>query len=79
MTAIVQGVDGVNALIGEIASATAEQSRAMAEVTAAVGQLDQLTQMNATLVEQKAAAAQALSERVDQLVEAITVFKRMER
>lgn len=79
MTAIVQGVDGVNALIGEIASATVEQSRAMAEVTAAVGQLDQLTQMNATLVEQKAAAAQALSERVDQLVEAITVFKRMER
>jgi methyl-accepting chemotaxis protein len=60
MDAIVTQVQRVSQLIGEISSATAEQSTGIGQVGDAVTQLDQVTQQNAALVEQSAAAAESL-------------------
>jgi methyl-accepting chemotaxis protein len=72
---IVQSVKRVTDIIGEITAASADQSHGIAEVNQAVGNLDQMTQQNAALVEQSAAAAQSLREQADQLAEVVAVFK----
>jgi len=72
---IVAQVKRVTDLIGEITSATLEQSSGIVQVNQAVAQLDQMTQQNAALVEQSAAAAQSLKEQADRLAEAVAMFK----
>jgi methyl-accepting chemotaxis protein len=72
---IVQSVKRVTDMIGEITAASTDQSQGIAEVNAAVGNLDQMTQQNAALVEQSAAAAQSLREQADQLTKVVAVFK----
>jgi methyl-accepting chemotaxis protein len=62
-------------LIGGITSTTNEQSQGIAEINAAVGQLDQMTQQNAALVEQAAAAAESLKEQAKRLTEVVAVFR----
>ena len=59
---------------GEISNASAEQSQGMAQISAAVNDMDQATQQNAALVEQGAAAAASLRQQADQLVQAVAVF-----
>ncbi|WP_304622802.1 methyl-accepting chemotaxis protein [Roseateles cellulosilyticus] len=75
MTDIVTQVQGVNQLIAEIAIATAEQSKGISQVGDAVNQLDQVTQQNAALVEESAAAADSLKHQAAALAEAVRVFK----
>jgi methyl-accepting chemotaxis protein len=75
MQDIVSQVKRVTDLIGEITSATMEQSNGIGQVNKAVTQLDQMTQQNAALVEQSAAAAQSLREQAHKLAQAVTVFR----
>ncbi|MFN9106621.1 MAG: methyl-accepting chemotaxis protein [Betaproteobacteria bacterium] len=72
---VVQQVNRVSRLIGEITASTAEQSSGITQVSEAVTQLDQVTQQNAALVEQGAAAAASLREQADKLARAIAVFR----
>ena len=72
---IVQSVQRVTDMIGEITSASTEQSTGIAQVAQAVGNLDQMTQQNAALVEQSAAAAQSLREQAQQLAQVVSVFR----
>lgn len=74
MTDIVERVRRVQGLISEITNATAEQSQGIAQVSTAVTQLDHMTQQNAALVEQTAAAAASMSGQAERLAEAIEVF-----
>ncbi|MEW5881765.1 MAG: methyl-accepting chemotaxis protein [Pseudomonadota bacterium] len=79
MDDIVVQVRRVTDLIGEITSATLEQSGGISQVNQAVNQLDQMTQQNAALVEQSAAAAESLREQADKLAEAVAIFKLSQR
>ncbi|MGF6260852.1 methyl-accepting chemotaxis protein [Paraburkholderia youngii] len=72
---IVGSVQKVNDIIGEISSASHEQSTGIDQVNTAVIQMDQVTQQNAALVEQASAAAQALAEQARSLRDAVAVFK----
>ena len=63
MHEIVASVQRVTDIIGEITAAAAEQSSGIGQVNTAVTQLDQMTQQNAALVEQSAAAAESLKEQ----------------
>ena len=75
MSDIVSSVQRVTDLIGEIASAAGEQRDGIAQVNLAVTNLDQMTQQNAALVEESAAAAQSLREQARKLTEVVSVFR----
>jgi len=75
MNDIVQSVRRVADVIGEITSASTEQSAGISQVNDSIANLDQMTQQNAALVEQSAAAAQSMREQADQLAQAVAVFK----
>ena len=75
MQDIVQSVQRVTDMIGEITAASTEQSAGIAQVNQAVGNLDQMTQQNAALVEESTAAAQSLREQAEQLAQAVSQFK----
>ncbi len=74
MTEIVASVQRVTDIIGEISAAAAEQSSGIGQVSHAVADLDQMTQQNAALVEQSAAAAQSLKDQSEQLTSAMAGF-----
>ncbi|MDA8519861.1 methyl-accepting chemotaxis protein [Acidovorax sp. NCPPB 4044] len=75
MTDIVQSVQRVTDMIGEITAATTEQNARVAQVNQSVGALDQMTQQNAALVEESAAAAQSLRDQAQQLAQATALFR----
>ena len=75
MNDIVAQVRRVNDLIVQISTATAEQSGGIGQVNIAVSELDRMTQQNAALVEQSAAAAQALKGQAGRLAESVGVFR----
>jgi methyl-accepting chemotaxis protein len=75
MNEIVAQVKRVTDLIGEISSASVEQSTGLGQINGAVTQIDQVTQQNAALVEHSAAAAQSLKEQAARLAEAVGVFR----
>ncbi|MFG6460020.1 methyl-accepting chemotaxis protein [Roseateles sp. DXS20W] len=75
MTDIVGSVQRVTDMIGEISAAAAEQSQGIALVNGTVNELDQMTQQNAALVEQSAAAAQSLKEQAVRLAGLVSSFK----
>ncbi|MDD5480714.1 methyl-accepting chemotaxis protein [Rhodoferax sp.] len=75
MTDIVNSVRKVADVIGEITATSGEQSSGISEINGAIGNLDQMTQQNAALVEQSAAAAESLRDQADQLARAVAVFK----
>ncbi len=75
MDEIVESVQRVGAIIGAITAAASEQSDGIGQVNTAVNQLDQMTQQNAALVEQSAAAGQSLSDQAQQLANAVQVFR----
>jgi hypothetical protein len=65
----------VTDIMGEISAASTEQSQGVSQVGDAVTQMDQVTQQNAALVEEMAAAAGSLSHHAQALVSAVEVFK----
>ena len=75
MSEIVASVRRVTDIIGEITTASSEQSQGIGQVNTAVSVLDQMTQQNAALVEQSAAAAESLSEQARRLNEVVGTFK----
>jgi len=75
MNDIVRSVQSVTDMIGEITAASSEQSSGISQVNQAVGNLDQMTQQNAALVEESAAAAQSLREQAEHLAQVVSVFK----
>jgi len=72
---IAEKVSRVKALMNEIASASGEQSVGISQVGDAVSQLDRVTQQNAALVEESAAAAESLKHQADTLAETVSFFK----
>lgn len=74
MQDIVSAVTRVTDIMGEIASASDEQSRGIDQVGLAVTEMDRVTQQNASLVEQSASAAAALEEQASLLRQAVSVF-----
>jgi methyl-accepting chemotaxis protein len=75
MTEILTSVQRVSDIIGEITAASGEQSQGIGHVNTSVNQLDQMTQQNAALVEESAAAAESLKEQALRLAEAVAAFK----
>lgn len=75
MDEIVNAVTRVTDIMGEIASASDEQSRGIDRVGLAVAEMDRVTQQNASLVEESAAAAAALEEQASRLTQAVAVFR----
>jgi len=75
MQEIVSSVKRVTDIMGEISAASDEQSTGIDQVNRAVSQMDEVTQQNASLVEEAAAAAASLQEQAQQLADAVAVFK----
>ena len=75
MSEIVGSVQRVSDIIGEITAASGEQSDGIGQVNVAVTQLDQMTQQNAALVEESAAAAESLKDQAQRLAQVIQIFK----
>jgi methyl-accepting chemotaxis protein len=75
MNDIVQSVQNVADVIAEITTAATEQSGGIANVNQSIGQLDHMTQQNAALVEEMAAAAESLRDQAHRMKEAVSVFK----
>ena len=75
MDEVVASVQRVNAIIDEIALASVEQRDGIEQISMAVSQMDGVTQQNAALVEQAAAAADALQQQAASLADAVSIFK----
>ena len=75
MTEIVSSVQRVSNIINEISASANEQSHGIGEVNTAVAELDQMTQQNAALVEESAAAAESLREQAQRLADVVSTFK----
>ena len=74
MAEVVTSIKRVNDIMSEIAAASAEQACGIEEVSRAVVQMDEMTQQNAALVEEAAAAADSLRQQSAQLNERVSVF-----
>ncbi|HEV3430837.1 MAG TPA: methyl-accepting chemotaxis protein [Paraburkholderia sp.] len=72
---VVAQVQGVSTMMSEITSASVEQSAGIGQIGDAVQQLDQVTQQNAALVEESAAAAESLKQQAAELDRLVAVFK----
>jgi methyl-accepting chemotaxis protein len=75
MDEIVTSVRRVTDIMGEIAAASQEQTSGIEQINMAVTQMDQVTQQNASLVEEAAAAAESLQEQAGKLAQLVSVFK----
>ncbi|ELY4572600.1 methyl-accepting chemotaxis protein [Cronobacter turicensis] len=79
MQEMTQAVHSVQTIIGEIVSASDEQSKGISQVTIAVNEMDGVTQQNAALVQQMAAAASSLEEQAQQLAQTVEQFSLEDR
>jgi methyl-accepting chemotaxis protein len=75
MREVVGSVQRVTDIMAEITAASTEQTTGIEQVNVAVVQMDQVTQQNAALVEEAAAAAEAMREQAAQLAQAVSVFR----
>ncbi|NNM52987.1 MAG: HAMP domain-containing protein [Pseudomonadales bacterium] len=75
LTEIVSAVERVSSMISDIASAAQEQSLGIEQVNVAVSQMDQMTQQNAALVEEAAAAGESMSEQAHNMLTVVQFFK----
>ncbi|WP_228895672.1 methyl-accepting chemotaxis protein [Pseudoduganella aquatica] len=75
MDDIVASIAKVSGIMSEIANASEEQRTGIEQVNFAITQMDQVTQQNAALVEQAAAAAAAMQDQAAQLAQSVSVFK----
>ena len=78
MGLIVSSIKQVTDIMGDITAASMEQSGGIEEVNRAIGQMDEMTQQNAALVEQAAAAAESMQEQAHKLSQAVSIFKLRE-
>jgi methyl-accepting chemotaxis protein-1 (serine sensor receptor) len=72
---VVDSVQRLTGIMAEITSASAEQTSGIEQISAAVVQMDEVTQQNAALVEEAAAAAAAMQDQAAQLAQAVSVFR----
>ena len=75
MTEVVSSVKQVSDIVAEISAATTEQNAGIATVHQSISSMDQVTQQNAALVEQTAAASQAMQEQAETLAKAVSAFR----
>jgi methyl-accepting chemotaxis protein len=75
MGEVVVSIARVTTIMGEISSASREQSTGVAQVGLSMSQMDSATQRNAALVEQSAAAAESLSAQAQELVQVVAAFR----
>jgi len=75
MEEVVSSVKRVTDIMSDIASASAEQSAGIAQVNTSIIEMDGMTQQNAALVEQAAAAAQSLQDQAGELARVVSIFK----
>jgi len=75
MHEIVESVKRVTDIMGEITAASQEQTSGIEQVNKAITQMDHVTQQNAALVEEAAAASEAMQQQAANLAQAISVFK----
>ncbi|WP_051391673.1 methyl-accepting chemotaxis protein [Rhodoferax saidenbachensis] len=75
MIEVVGSIRRVTDIMGEISAASTEQSQGVAQIGEAIQQMDQVTQQNAALVEEMAAAATSLKGQAQDLVQAVSVFQ----
>ncbi|WP_367849455.1 methyl-accepting chemotaxis protein [Rhodoferax sp. WC2427] len=75
MAEVVESIQRVSDIIAEVSAASTEQSAGVAQVGEAIIQMDQVTQQNAALVEESAAAANSLSHQAAELLQSVSVFK----
>jgi methyl-accepting chemotaxis protein len=75
MDNIVGSVQRVTDIIGEIMSAAQEQTAGIGEINTAVTQMDQVTQQNAALVEEAAAASEAMQHQAAELAQVVSIFR----
>jgi methyl-accepting chemotaxis protein len=75
MQEIVDSVQRVTAIMAEISSASAEQTAGIDQINLAIAQMDQVTQQNASLVEEAAAASEAMQDQASKLAHVVSVFK----
>ena len=78
MQQVVDSVQRLSGIIGEITDASEEQRVGIEQVNEAITQMDQVTQQNAALVEEAAAAANAMQEQAQQLSQSVQVFRLQE-
>jgi methyl-accepting chemotaxis protein len=75
MDEVVASVKRVTDVVAEITAASSEQSDGIEQINQAIVQMDEVTQQNAALVEEAAAAAQSLQEQSGRLVQTVSIFK----
>jgi methyl-accepting chemotaxis protein len=75
MDNVVASIRRVTDIMGEISSASQEQTGGIEQVNQAIGQMDQVTQQNAALVEEAAAAAASMQDQAEKLAQVVSVFK----
>jgi methyl-accepting chemotaxis protein len=75
MNDVVDQVQRASTLIAEISAATAEQTGGIGQISDTVNQLDRMTQQNAALVEESAAAAESLKQQASRLTQMVGVFR----
>jgi len=75
MREVVTSIGRVTDIMGEISAASREQTEGIGQVQVAIVQMDQATQQNAALVEEAAAASEALREQATRLTQAVAVFR----
>ncbi|NPE72853.1 methyl-accepting chemotaxis protein, partial [Dickeya dadantii] len=75
MDEIIRSIAHVHDIMGEIASASDEQSRGINQISNAIAEMDATTQQNAALVEESSAAANSLEEQAQALEQAVSIFR----
>jgi len=78
MASVVESIGRVTDIMGEIAVASEEQSEGIGQVNHAVTEMDGVTQQNAALVEEAAAAAQSMQQQSVRLAEIVSLFRLQE-
>ena len=78
MDEVVASVRRVTDIMGEIANASQEQSAGIEQVNLSIIEMDSMTQQNAALVEESAAAAQSLQDQASELSRVVSIFKLVE-
>jgi methyl-accepting chemotaxis protein len=75
MQEVVSSVRRVTDIVAEISAASAEQTSGIEQINLAITQMDQVTQQNAALVEEAAAAAASMQNQAGQLMQMVSVFR----
>jgi methyl-accepting chemotaxis protein-2 (aspartate sensor receptor) len=75
MAEVLSSAEQVTGIMGRISNASQEQTGGIENINRSIGEMDQVTQHNAALVEEASAAAQAMQEQAEQLARAVRLFK----